>query len=152
MMLASKQTLRFGESTSRTICKHVAVVFDDRLVVLERQRNAVIGRILGRFHHPFAAPLPDFLAGKRLVRHLPKPARDVVAAELRVSRHAGPGQEHAERLRAQVGRHPQQFSHIGYLALAVLGNGTAEIVVSGHGIEFDPFPVGELSQFPAAAR
>src|SRR5260370_28893879 len=61
----------------------------------------------------------------------------VAAAALRKERDTGPGEENADQLGAEVGRHAHELAQIHQLNLAMLRDGAAEIVVGSHRIDLD---------------
>jgi hypothetical protein len=64
-------------------------------------------------------------------------------------RHPRPGGEHAQDGRAEIRRHPDQVAHVKQLALPVLGNRAAEVVVRGNGVDLDPRVVRAGTQLGA---
>jgi hypothetical protein len=129
--------------------QHIAMVFDERLVILQCQRHAHVLRVTGAFDQRLAAPTPDFLLGEFLMHDGPVVFRDVVAGELRMARDAPPGEEHAEILRSHVGGHADQLAQVTDLGLAHFGHGIAEVVVGGNAEDFDAFALGDAQQFVA---
>ncbi len=74
----------------------------------------------------------------------------VAATAFRQEGDAGPCQEDAYDLCAEIGGHPQQVPQVHQLGFAVFGNGAAEVIVSGHGVDLDALIGGRLAELAAA--
>ena len=81
----------------------VAVIVDERAMVLESERDARVSGVSRALDQGVAAPSPDLLGGELLVDDGPVALGDVVGGQLGMSRDAPPGQEHAQG-RALPGR------------------------------------------------
>ena len=111
----------------------------------------MLPRVPRRLHQALAAPRPRLLRRERLVGLLPHRLGDVVpAAALAQQRHAGPGQEDAQHLRPEVRGHADEVAHVGELALPVLRDRAAEVVVRGDGVDLDAAIVGVPQEVLAA--
>ena len=118
--------------------QHILIILDDRRMILQRERDAVLACVLRGFDQPVTTPVPRLFACELLVRRGPHAPRDVVAAAVRRQRHPGPRGKRAHGWRAEIGRHANQVADVEELAVAVLGNRTAEVVVRGDRVESDP--------------
>ena len=93
---ASRQTFRCGESDLVDHPQDVVVILDERLVILQGQRHPGVAGVAGALDQGLAAPAPDLLGREFLVDDRPVALGDVVGGQLRVARHAPPGQEDAQ--------------------------------------------------------
>ena len=93
-----------------------------------------VGRPAGTFGKAVTAAIPRCVVAGFVLRDAPDAPRGVVAAAVRTKRDAGPGAEHAQHRRAEIGGHANQRPDVGQLGFAMLGNRTAEIVIGGHGV------------------
>ena len=74
----------------------------------------------------------------------------VAAAAFGQERDAGPGEKDAHDFRAEVGSHAHQFAQVDQLRFAVFGDGAAEIVVAGDGVNLDALVGGQFAELLAA--
>ena len=103
-------------------------------MVLERQRDAVLGRPAGTLDESFTAPGPCRGFAGFVLGDAPDALRDVVSSPVLTERDAGPGAEHPQHRRTEIGGHANQLLHVGELRLAMLRDRAGEIVVRGDGI------------------
>ena len=130
--------------------QHVVGAVGHRRVVLQRERDAGVAGEARGLGQARAAPFPGFCRLDAEMRLAPELPRDQVGGAFRRQRHAGPRREHAQRLRAEIRGHANQVAHVHELALAVLRDRAAEVVVRRDGVDLDARVVRPPLQVAAA--
>src|SRR5262245_17341787 len=124
---------------------------DDRLMVLQRERDAGVARIPCALHQTFAAPIPDLLFRKAPAERLPSRSRKAIAGDSILLGDPRPGQENPRGLGPQIRGHANQLTYVKNLAFPMLRNGAAEVIIRRHAIDLDSFAVRHGAQLAAAA-
>src|SRR5918993_876558 len=103
-------------------------------MVLERQDHAVLGRPARTLDESFTAPGPCRGFAGFVLRDAPDALRDVVSSPVLTERDPGPGAEHPQHRRTEIGGHADERLPLGELRPPLLRDGAGEIIVRGDGI------------------